>query len=69
MPDNLRITLDEVRRKMDSGEPVVFLDTRNPQAWADSDEKVPGAIRVPVDGFESRLSEIPQNKPIVIYCT
>lgn len=69
MPDNLRITLDEVRQMMDAGEPVVFLDARNPQAWADSDVKVPGAIRIPVDGFESHLSEIPEDKPIVIYCT
>ena len=68
MPDELRITVDELRKRMEAGEDFTFTDTRNPQAWAQSTEKLPGAIRVPADaGDESLL--IPKNKPVVAYCT
>ena len=69
MPDDLRITVDELRKRMDAGEDFVFIDTRNPQAWAQSDTMLPEALRIPLDSLEQRLSEIPKNKPIVTYCT
>jgi len=69
MPDDLRITIDELRRRMEAGEDFAFIDTRNPQAWAQSDVMLPEAIRVLADRFEERLYEIPKNKPIVAYCT
>lgn len=69
MPDDLRITVDEVRRRQNGGEEFGFLDSRNPQAWAESDAKIPGAIRVPLEQLQQHLSEIPKNKPIVAYCT
>ena len=69
MPDDLRITIDNLRKRMEAGEDFVVIDTRNPQAWAQSDVVLPDAIRVPVDNFEEHLQEIPKNKPIVTYCT
>ena len=69
MPDDLRITVDELGKRMDAGEDFVFIDTRNPQAWAQSDTTLPEALRIPLDSLEQRLSEIPKNKPIVTYCT
>jgi rhodanese-related sulfurtransferase len=69
MPDNLRITVDEVRKRMGAGEQFAFIDTRNPQAWGESDVKLPGAIRLPVDKFEEHISEIPKDRPIISYCT
>src|SRR5947209_15036543 len=44
MPDNVRISVAELQRRMDQGENFVFLDSRNPQAWAQSDVKLPRAI-------------------------
>src|SRR5579864_1848936 len=64
MPDNLRITVDELRKRMEAGEDFTIVDTRNPQAWAESNEKIPEAIRV-----TDNLSDIPKNKPVVAYCT
>ena len=64
-----RVTLDEVRERMDRGEPLVFLDTRNPQAWGESDTKLPGAIRVPADELEQHLDEIPRDRTVITYCT
>ena len=68
-----RVTAEEVMRRMDHGEAVVFVDTRNPQAWGQSNEKLPKAIRVPAGEVERHLSEIPKSGPaerwIVTYCT
>jgi rhodanese-related sulfurtransferase len=69
MPDKLRIAVDDLRKRMEAGQDFVFIDTRNPQAWAQSDVKLPGAIRVPLDNLDENLSEIPKDKPIVAYCT
>jgi len=69
MPDDLRITVDELKKRMEAGEDFVVIDTRNPQAWAQSDVMLPEAIRVPVDNLEEHLREVPKNKPIVTYCT
>jgi len=69
MPGDLRITVDQLRKRMDAGEDFMIIDTRNPQAWASSDQKLPEAIRVSLDELEQNLSKIPKNKPIVIYCT
>ena len=54
---------------MGAGEQFAFIDTRNTQAWAESDVKLPGAIRLPVDKLEEHISEIPKDRPIVAYCT
>jgi len=69
MPDDLRIQIGELRKRMESGEDIVFIDTRNPQAWAQSDVMLPRAIRVPIDDLDKHLYEIPKNKAIVAYCT
>jgi rhodanese-related sulfurtransferase len=67
--DNARILVDEVRRRMNAGEQFAFLDTRNPQAWGESDVKIPGALRVPAGDAEQHLAEIPRDRPIITYCT
>ena len=64
-----RITVDEAKERMDRGEPLVFVDTRNPQAWAKATVKLPGAIRVPADEADKHFNEIPPNRAIVTYCT
>jgi rhodanese-related sulfurtransferase len=69
MPDSLRITVDDVRKRMEAGEEFIFVDTRNPQAWSQSDVKLPKAIRVPLDSLDENLSKIPKDRPIVTYCT
>lgn len=69
MPDDLRITIDDLRKRMKAGENFAFIDTRNPQAWEQSDVMLPEALRVPLDNFEEHLYDIPKNKPVVTYCT
>jgi rhodanese-related sulfurtransferase len=69
MADAPRITVDELKRRMEAGENFVPIDVRNPQAWAESDTMLPEAIRVPMDKLEEILPRIPKDKPIVAYCT
>jgi rhodanese-related sulfurtransferase len=54
---------------MEAGEDFTVIDVRNPQAWAESDTKIPEAIRVGMDELDEKLPGIPKNKPIVAYCT
>jgi rhodanese-related sulfurtransferase len=69
LAETTRITADEVKRRMDSGEPVLFIDTRNPECWGDSDVKISGAIRIHHSELEKHLDELPRDRLIVTYCT
>lgn len=64
-----RVTIDEVKERLDRGEELVFVDTRNPQAWGESDSKLPGAIRVPAGEIEQHLDQIPTGRTVITYCT
>lgn len=64
-----RVTVEEVKERMDRGEPFVFIDTRNPQAWDESSEKIVGAIRMPADEVVEHLKGIPHDRAIITYCT
>lgn len=63
------ITTDEVLEQMRRGEPVFFIDVRNPQAWSEATTKLPNSLRVPADKLQLHLSEIPHNQTVVTYCT
>ena len=64
-----KITVDELRKRLDQGEDVFFVDTRNPKAWGEAETKLPGAIRVPADQVEQHLADIPSDPTVVTYCT
>jgi rhodanese-related sulfurtransferase len=64
-----RITVDEVKQRMDRGEQFTFVDSRNPKAWAQADKKLPNAIRVPAEELEQHLDEIPKDRAVITYCT
>ncbi|HEX9422373.1 MAG TPA: rhodanese-like domain-containing protein [Pyrinomonadaceae bacterium] len=64
-----RLTVNEVKERIDRGEQFVFVDSRNPKAWAEAQTKLPGAIRVPVDEVEGHVEEIPRDRVVITYCT
>jgi len=64
-----RVTVDEVKERLDRGEQFAYIDTRNPQAWGEAETKLPGAIRVPADELEQHLDEIPRDRAVITYCT
>jgi rhodanese-related sulfurtransferase len=69
MQDDLRITVAQLKRRMDAGEDFTVIDARNPKAWAESDTMIPESIRVPIDKLEENLPRISRTRPVVAYCT
>jgi rhodanese-related sulfurtransferase len=69
MADDLRISADELKRRINNGEEFTVADARNPRAWAESNDKACNAIRVAADDSDAVLSGLPRDKPVVIYCT
>jgi rhodanese-related sulfurtransferase len=65
---DIRVTADELRNRMSAGEEFTIIDARNPQAWAEGRDKAAGAIRVDLHSNEP-LPRLPQDRPIVVYCT
>jgi phage shock protein E len=43
-----------------------LLDVRTPEEFASG--HIHGAENIPVDSLESRLSEVPTDQPVVVYC-
>ena len=64
-----RITVDDVKRRLDAGESIVFLDTRADDAWRSADAQIPKSLRVSPDAAEAHLDDIPRRGLIVPYCT
>jgi len=64
-----RISPEEANARALAGEPIVFVDSRNPKAWANSEWKIPKAIRVPADEVESHLNELDHDSTVIAYCT
>ena len=65
---DIRITADQLKRRVSAGEEFTVIDARNPQAWAGVRDKAASAIRVDLHSNEP-LPRLPQGKPIVVYCT
>ncbi|MFC0451612.1 adenylyltransferase/sulfurtransferase MoeZ [Rhodococcus jostii] len=62
------ITATELRALLDSGKEIELIDVREPVEW--DIVHLPGAVLIPKDRILSgeALSELPQNKPIVLHC-
>ena len=64
-----RITVAEVVRRIDQGEPLVFVDARSPKSFGESDEGIGGAIRVPPDDVARNVAEVPAYRTVITFCT
>jgi hypothetical protein len=68
--DNVpRITVQELKAKMDRQEDVVILDVRAGRDYDKSRDKIKGAVRISIFQLDDRYRELPINKEIVTYCT
>ncbi len=67
--DISRVTVDEVKERLDRGDPIASIDARGAESWSKSDEQIRGSIRIPADDVEKRLGDIPRDRSIVVYCT
>lgn len=69
MAEIKRITAEEVKKRLDKGERILFIDTRNKHDWDESDVKIRGARRIHYSELEQHLKELPRDQLIVPYCT
>jgi rhodanese-related sulfurtransferase len=69
VPEPSRISVDEALAMLNRGEPVTFVDARNPVAWGKAETKLPEAVRVPADDVLDQLARIPRGRAIITYCT
>ena len=57
------ISWRELAEKKDE---VMLIDTRTPEEF--SFGTIPGAVNIPLDEMRDRLSELPTDKPVVLFC-
>jgi membrane protein DedA with SNARE-associated domain len=62
-----RITAEELRDKLKSGEDVVIIDVRNNLAAAA--DSLPGALKISTEDLAARHDEIPRDRDIVLFCS
>lgn len=61
-----RTTKEELKAKMDRGEPVVIVDVRQGADWMGSEFKIQGAVRL--GDVETFAASQPKDAEIVLYC-
>ncbi len=69
-PADDRITIDELGRLRQSGDPVVILDVRSEHSLLDDRRGAGGAIRIPAEHVVRRVAElaIPKNTSLILFC-
>jgi hypothetical protein len=63
-----RMTIQELKAKMDRGENIIILDVRTGADYASSKVKITGAMRIPLGQLESRYKELSAEREIIAYC-
>lgn len=64
-----RITVDELKSRLDRGAKIVILDVRSRSSYGSSDVMIKGAVRIPPDELNDRAGELPPGREVVTYCT
>jgi molybdopterin/thiamine biosynthesis adenylyltransferase/rhodanese-related sulfurtransferase len=54
--------------ELGSDSPPFLLDVREPWEWAVSNLAERGARLIPLEELESRLGEVPSDRPVIVYC-
>ena len=67
IPDD-RITIQDLKAKLEAGAPVLILDARTAEGWNASPTKIKGAIRVPYEDVEKKLKDWKKTQEIIAYC-
>ncbi|BDE05703.1 rhodanese-like domain-containing protein [Vulcanimicrobium alpinum] len=60
------ISVQDLKRRRDAGEPVVLLDVREPDEIATA--KLDGATFIPMREIPARFGELPHDTPIAVLC-
>jgi len=64
-----RISVDELRQKMEAGERPVVVDLRHAIDIDTFPHVIPGAVHMLLEEIEHRHHEIPRDREIILYCS
>ena len=64
-----RITASEVREMLEAGKAPLIFDLRSSAAVEEDPVLIQGAVHVSMEDIESRLSELPKDRDIIVYCS
>jgi len=63
-----RISVHELYRLIDAGAAPLVVDVRSHTARAIEPRYIPGALHLPLTGFEDHVKELPRDREIILYC-
>lgn len=64
-----RITVDELKQKLDAGEQITIVDLRHSMDFEAEPEVIPGALHMEAKELEEKSDRLPRNGEVVLYCT
>ena len=64
-----RITVEELKEKLDSGEEVVIVDLRHSVDFEADPKLIPGAVHMDDKDLEGKNDQLPRDREIILYCT
>jgi membrane protein DedA with SNARE-associated domain len=64
-----RITVEELKEKIDSGEELVIVDLRHSMDFEADPETIPGAFRMDAKELEEKNDRLPRDREVILYCT
>ena len=64
-----RVTVGEVKRKLDEGSDVVLADVRSHGYYDSGASRIHGSIRLEPNTLAEAVKTLPKDKEIYLYCT
>jgi membrane protein DedA with SNARE-associated domain len=64
-----RITVDELKEKIDSGEDLVIVDLRHSMDFEAAPETIPGAFHMDATELQEKNDRLPRDREVILYCT
>jgi len=64
-----RMSVRELKAKMDKEEDIVVVDVRSGNDYERSKIRIKGAVRISIVQLRDRAQELPKEKEIITYCT
>jgi len=63
-----RVTPEEVKQRLDSGEDLLILDLRHAVEYEAEPHTIPGAFHLSIEELEKQHLKIPRDREIVLFC-
>lgn len=67
-PDFLPMLPEQLRQRLDTGEPLQLIDVREPFEWNIANLGDHGAVLIPLGEFADRAADLDPDVDVVLYC-